>query len=336
MSDLLKTLRYYWWTFRRWGWRGLVGLFQFAKFQRAARHESPDCTHMGYAVADLKEKLQRNPHDHLTRGYLMSHYRKYDRAKLRQHTYRAIQEDPGHFAIFYANHAEFYQDAAYCQDVLARLLEAVQQRNEPDVHINIARLYETLGAPPASSERMAEWRRYFVIPDEVAIISEPNPTYVAEAHKHFQEAIALATPDDAFYQHHYRELYANFCEKVGARDKAIRLYEEAARFSLAGTGADGSESRTWITLGRLHWRSKDFERAKECLFKAIEIEKEYDDVPPDSTHVYTSEASVYLGLIAVDEGNVNAARQYLRQSIDADPLHAPRLLKGQSVLVEAR
>lgn len=283
----------------------------------AQQTATPIDDRQGYLALSEAEKspssfepfLEKNPKDHAARVAALNWYMgEGDIDGLKRHTALMIEHHPAEATIKFANGAAFYQDRQFLISAIEQLEARLAAGAEGHgVYWNLAGLCEKGAIPPVGvdPQQRAEFLRYYGLPDDTVLLHEVDEELAAKAVQYFRDAIDAASKDD-FYVVFYSEQLATLLRRLDRNEEAVQVCERALPH------VDKSADPDFLTTyGEALWSLWKLDEAKEVLTSVRKHDAEGFEGGPGHA---TTMAETYLGLIALQEGDLTGAGNLLLSS----------------------
>ena len=278
---------------------------------------TPIDSSLGYFALSEEEKdpssfeplLEENPEDYAARVAALTWYMsERDIDKLKHHTALMIQHHPAESMIQFANSSAFYEDRQFLIDSIEQLeARLASGANEHGVLWNLASLCEQAAIPPvgADPQQRAEFVRYYGLPDDTEFLTEVDQEFADKAVKYFRSAVDAGAEED-FYVVFYSEQLTTLLRGLDRIEEAVQVCERALPH------VDKSANPDFLTTyGEALWASRRIDEAKEALSSVRKRDAEGFEGGPGHA---TTLAETYLGLIALQEGDLTIAGEQLLSS----------------------
>jgi len=254
--------------------------------------------------------LREHPEDETRREAALVWYsrRESNTDKLRYHTLEMVKHHPANMDIFWANASAFFAKPDYRLEVIRNLEDQVAAgHTQHEVYLNLAITCEQGAIPPVAEnpESRSRFLRYYGLPEDTQLPTEVDRLLAGKAVQYFEFALSTSEADD-FYAAFYSEQLADLLMRLGEPEKAAVICEKALPHV-----TDMTRAHFLVTYGRCLRESGNTARAKEILAQVRGCDKDGFNKGPGSA---TASAETALGLIAMEEGDIETAKKYLLSS----------------------
>ncbi len=275
--------------------------------------------------------LKDNPQDSGRRTAALAWYSRHEKdiTKLKHHTRRMIRYHPSNMHIFFANCSMFYLEPEYRKEVIALLENHVNKgHGERGLYENLAWVCEQGAVPPVNDDPNDRERflRYYGLPKGTELPTDVNTELADKAVSYFRCAIA-ASRGDKFYISLNSEKLIDLLINLDRLDEALATCKNALPHL-----DDITKPDFLVTYGRCLREKGRIEEAKKILGQVRGCDKEGFEEGPGHA---TAKAETLLGLIALKDSNVSAAKRYLLSSCDVQKC-CHNITKGLSLRLARR